>query len=191
MKETPSSPGRKRGRARDYSLLKGNQTRFRKKGHPGQRGGKRGVKTEDQSWALSDHGAHVAPDAQKRLSDWRLSFLESVRHIYKDTLYQPVKFYVWEFHDEATAYCTEDLGVDATKDKQGMCREGHGVRFTTIQDSGSPSGVRTKAQRRLQLAWAKQFDKRCGRKTLHIQTHEHGKNMQMAVSGSQQVAGDQ
>lgn len=69
MKETPSSPGRKRGRARDYSLLKGNQTRFRKKGHPGQRGGKRGVKTEDQSWALSDHGAHVAPDAQKRLSD--------------------------------------------------------------------------------------------------------------------------
>lgn len=70
MKETPSSPGGKGGRAGDYSLLKENQTRFRKKkGHSGQRGGKRGVKTEDQSRALSDHGAHVAPDAQKWLSD--------------------------------------------------------------------------------------------------------------------------
>lgn len=72
-----------------------------------------------------------------------------------------------------------------------MCREGHGVHFTTVQDRDSPSGVRTKAQRRLQLVWAKQFDKRCGRKTLHIKTHEHGKNMQMAVSGSQLAAGDQ
>lgn len=153
MKETPSSPGGQGGREGDSPLLKGNQTKFRKKnGHSGQReGGK-----EDQSRALSDHvaqGLQWCPMHRNGDLIKDCSFLESARCVYKYSLYHPVKFYVWELHDEGTSYCTEDSGVNAAEDKQGMWREEHGVHFTTVQDRDSPSGVRTKAQRRLKLVW--------------------------------------
>lgn len=86
---------------RDYPILKGNQTRFRKKNeHSRKREGGEVAKTEDQSQALSDH---VAQGLQQCLMHRNgclnkdCSFLESTRHVYKYSLYHAVKFYAKHF----------------------------------------------------------------------------------------------